>query len=60
MSVVSDVVVGLVIDALTIILRGVLINIDIGALVDVNTNVLADVMTAFDFSMPDPIEGFRC
>ena len=48
-------------DALTDIKRGGLTNIDVNALVvDVNVNVFADVMTAFEFVMSDPLERLLC
>ena len=38
----------------------VLANIDVGVLVDLNVNVLPRAMTAFEFAVPEPFEGFRC
>ena len=49
----------MVVDALTALMCGVLTNIDVGALVDVNVNMLAGVMTTFEFAVPGPLEGFR-
>ena len=49
----------MLVDALTNILRGVLPNIDVDVLVDVDVNAFADVMTAFEFAMPIPLEEFR-
>ena len=59
MSIVSNLAVDLSIDALTNIIRDVLPNIDVDVLVDVNLNAFADVMIAFEFAMPGPLEDFR-
>ena len=48
------------VDALTALMCGVLTNTDGGVFADVNVNVLAGVMTTFDFAMSGPLEGFRC
>ena len=45
------------IDALTDIILGSLTNIGAD---DANVNAFADIMTAFDFAKPDPLEKFRC
>ena len=58
--IVSNLAVSLLVDALTNILRGVLPNIDVDVLVDVNVNAFADVIIAFEFAMPGPLEEFRC
>ena len=58
--IVSNMAVDLLIDALTEIKLGVMTNIDIGVLVDLDVNVFAEVMAAFDFAMPGPLEEFRC
>ena len=50
----------MVVDALTALMCGVLTNIDVGAFVDVNVNVLAGVMTTFEFVIPGPLEELRC
>ena len=56
----SDVAVDLLLDALTGIIRGVRTNMGDDMLVDVNANVLALLMTVFEFDMPDPLEEFGC
>ena len=58
--IVSNLAVGLSIDALTDIIRGVLPNIDVGVLVDVNLNAFAGVMTVSGFATPGPLEEFLC
>ena len=50
MIIVSNMAVDLLVDVLTGIIRcGVRINIDVGILVEGNINVIAGVMTTFDF-----------
>ena len=51
---VPNMAVDLVMDALTNTVLGVRTNIDR------NTNVLAGVMTAFEFANSEPFEGFSC
>ena len=58
--IVSDMAVGLLMEALTGIIRGVRTKIGVGMLMDVNANMFAGVMTTFEFVMPDPLEEFRC
>ena len=58
--IVSDVAVDLLMDALTDVTRGVRTNTGVDVLVGVDVNVFAGVMTAFEFAMPGPLEGFRC
>ena len=48
------------IGALTEITLGVLTNIDVDVLVNVDRKAFADVMTAFDFAMPGPLDEFLC
>ena len=56
MVIVSNVAVDLFIDAVTDIIRGVLINIGVvDMLVDVNVNMFVS-----EFAILDPLEGFRC
>ena len=56
MIIVSNLAVGLSMDALT----GFLADIDVDVLVGVYVNVFAGVKTAFEFSMSGPLEDFRC
>ena len=58
--IVSDVAVDLLMDALAVILRADLTNIDVDVLADVNAKVFAGVMTAFDFAMSGHPLEFRC
>ena len=60
LTIMSDVTVNLLIDALADIILRVLTNSDVGVLVDVNINVFAGVMTAFEFAMPGPLEELCC
>ena len=60
MIVVSEVAVGLLMDALTDMILGVLTSIGVEVLVDVNVNVFAGLMTALECAMPSPLEKFRC
>ena len=48
------------VDLLSGMICGVLNNINIDVFVDVNSNVFAGVMTAFEFAVSGPLEGFRC
>ena len=57
--IVSDMAVGLLMEALTGIIRGVRTKIGVGMLMDVNANMFAGVMTTFEFAMPGPLEDFR-
>ena len=41
-------------------LAGVLTGIGVDVLLDVNVNVLAGVVTTFEFAMPGPLEEVRC
>ena len=56
--IVSNVAVDLWVDSLTDIIRGVLTNIDVDVLMDANIKVFVDVMTAFEVSIPGPLEEF--
>ena len=56
LTIMSDVTVNLLIDALADIILRVLTNSDVDMLVDVNANVFSGVMTAFEFAMPGPLE----
>ena len=58
--VLSNMAVDFLVDALTAFMCGVLTNTDGGVFANVNVNVLAAVMTTFDFAMSGPLEGFRC
>ena len=58
--IVSNVTVDLLMDALTGIIRRGVRTDDVGVLVDLNVNVLPHAMTAFEFAVPEPFEGFRC
>ena len=58
--IVSSVAVNLLMDALISMMLDVLTSIDVGVLVDLNVNVLPRAMTAFEFAVPEPFEGFRC
>ena len=58
--IVSDVAVGLLMGALTDMIRGVPTNIDVGVLMGVNINVFAVVIAVFKVVMSDPLEEFRC
>ena len=60
LTIMSDVTVNLLIDALADIILRVLTNSDVGVLVDVNIKVFAGVMATFEFALPRPLEGFRC
>ena len=58
--IVCAIAVDLLMNTLTALMRGLLTSND-DALADANTNVFADVMTAFEFGMPGPsLEEFRC
>ena len=50
----SNVAVGLLMDALTDIIRDVVNNIDVDVLVDVNANAFPCEMITFELAMPDP------
>ena len=54
--IVSNATVDLLMDALT---ADILIDNDVDVSADVNVNVFVDVMTAFEFAMPCPLEEFR-
>ena len=55
---VSDVAVGLLMDALTDMIRGVPTNIDVGVLMGVNLNLFAVVIAVFKVVISDlPIRG---
>ena len=56
----SGVAVDLLMDAFTVVILGVPVNVGVNMSVGVNLNVFADVMKAFGFVMPDPSEEFRC
>ena len=55
--IVSDVAVDLLMDALTLIISGVLPSNDVDV---VDGNVVAGVIIALGFAMPCPLEEFRC
>ena len=57
---VSGMAVGLFLDALTGMIRGVRTNIGVDMLVDVNANVFAGVTSTFDFVISGPWEEPRC
>ena len=50
----------LLMDALVGIINGVLTDIGVGVLVNENVNVIAGLMTAFEFVTSVPFEEFRC
>ena len=60
LTIMSDVTVNLLIDALADIMLGVLANAGAGLLADPNVNVFAGTTAAFELGMPCPLEGFRC
>ena len=55
-----DMAVGLLVNALSALMCGVLTNIDVDVFLDVNVNAFAGKITTFEFAMPDLLEGFRC
>ena len=56
----SDMAVGLLMDALGDITIDDLTDIGGELLAAANVNVIAGVMTAFECAMPDPVEEFCC
>ena len=56
--IVSNVAVDLWVDSLTDIIHGVLTNVAVDVLMDANIKVFVDVMTAFEVSIPGPLEEF--
>ena len=57
--IVCAIAVDLLMNTLTALMRGLVTSND-DALADANTNVFADVVTAFDFGMSSSFEDFRC
>ena len=59
-GVLSDVVVGALIDMVVDVIMDVVTGIGVEVLADANVNVFASMMTALEFAVPKPREGFNC
>ena len=58
--VLSDTVVGALIDALTDVIMGFVTSIGVEMLADANVNVFTSLMTALDFGLPKPLRECSC
>ena len=55
----SEMAVGLLMDALTGIMRDIMGGIDVDLMMVMNVNVFADVTPVFEFVIPRPLEVFN-